>query len=301
MSDLVLIDISEGCGPVDYEKVAGQVDGVIFRATKGTAPDIYALEHWRGFRSAGAPFGIYGWHNPSDDARQNARQAEALANIVDYFGELPRLGVYGDWETDYKSLSIAQMRQAIWKYIQRVEELLKTTLDIYSSAGFWDEQVANAINGATDIPKGRRLWVANWTLAKQPVLPWDWRQRGLTWSLWQYSNRGRIAGINASVDLNKFNGSRADFYRFFNLDDTDPVEPPVEPPAPPVSLERIRIAHLRSGETLRLRSSIFGQEVGKTWNGCTFDVESSALDAQGRPWYQVGKSVWLASWYTEPA
>jgi lysozyme len=59
--------------------------------------------------------------------------------------------------------------------------------------------------------KGRALpypiWVRGiyWT----PELP-DQRP----WHFWQYSNRGRIHGIQGFVDLNVFNGTQAEFLKF---------------------------------------------------------------------------------------
>ena len=34
------------------------------------------------------------------------------------------------------------------------------------------------------------------------------------WTLWQYSEKGRINGINANVDLNVFNGTLEELYKF---------------------------------------------------------------------------------------
>jgi len=44
----------------------------------------------------------------------------------------------------------------------------------------------------------------------QPTLPRGWFQ----WTFWQYSEKGRVNGINASVDLNLFNGSLEELYQF---------------------------------------------------------------------------------------
>ena len=301
MNDILIIDISEGCGPVDYEKVAGQVDGVIFRITEANRLDNYAKLHWDGFGKTGTPRGCYGWQNASDNAAQNVKQAEVFADFFQWTGQLPELGIYGDWESDKKNLTISQMRQAIWKYITVIERELQAILDAYTSAGFWNQQVANSTNGPTDIPKGRALWAANWRVSGPPILPWDWTQRGFSWLLWQYSNRGRVEGINASVDLNRFNGSREDFYKHFNLEPgRPPVEPPPPPEEPPVNPEKIRIAHLLPDETLRMRDGVWGSVVAKTWNDAQFNVSGAQLDSQQRLWYQLGGSVWVASWYAEP-
>jgi LysM repeat protein len=44
----------------------------------------------------------------------------------------------------------------------------------------------------------------------QPFLPRGW----FKWIFWQYSEKGRVNGINADVDLNVFNGTLEELYRF---------------------------------------------------------------------------------------
>jgi LysM repeat protein len=41
-------------------------------------------------------------------------------------------------------------------------------------------------------------------------LPRGWFQ----WTFWQYSEKGRVNGINANVDLNVFNGTLEELYKF---------------------------------------------------------------------------------------
>ena len=43
----------------------------------------------------------------------------------------------------------------------------------------------------------------------EPSLPRGW----FKWTFWQYSEKGRINGINANVDLNVFNGTLEELYR----------------------------------------------------------------------------------------
>lgn len=75
-----------------------------------------------------------------------------------------------------------------------------------------------------------------------------------------------------------------------------PPEPPVEPPVEiPTQVE---IVGLDEDETLKMRNSIFGDVIGRTWNGVCFGVQNQAFDYMNRPWYQIGDSIWIASWYT---
>lgn len=56
----------------------------------------------------------------------------------------------------------------------------------------------------------------------QPTLPRGW----FKWTFWQYSEKGQVNGINAKVDLNLFNGSLEDLYKFAGVDIV--TEPPTQ-------------------------------------------------------------------------
>ena len=44
----------------------------------------------------------------------------------------------------------------------------------------------------------------------KPTLPRGW----FNWTIWQYSDKGEVNGINAKVDMNIFNGTLEDLYKF---------------------------------------------------------------------------------------
>lgn len=52
--------------------------------------------------------------------------------------------------------------------------------------------------------KNHPLWVAHYTSAAKPRIPAPWS----FWTFWQYTDRGRVAGIAGGVDINRFNGDR---------------------------------------------------------------------------------------------
>jgi lysozyme len=53
------------------------------------------------------------------------------------------------------------------------------------------------------------LWVAHYGVA-EPNLPAGWPE----WAFWQHTDEGRVAGIDANVDLNWFNGTRDQLWTF---------------------------------------------------------------------------------------
>lgn len=101
---------------------------------------------------------------------------------------------------------------------------------IYTSAGFWNYYVHRK-----SFWKNYPLWVANYTSASTPCMPWDWQEVG--WKMWQYSADGNYLGAHYGVDsrhidLNHFNGTLADMYTFFGKDVVIDPDPPVDPEPP---------------------------------------------------------------------
>lgn len=83
------------------------------------------------------------------------------------------------------------------KYLEIIEDYYQRKAIIYTTNEFYKNYL---INQFPDNP----IWIRD-ILAK-PKLP-----DGRNWLFWQYTNRGRVKGINTVVDMNAFNGSKADF------------------------------------------------------------------------------------------
>lgn len=55
------------------------------------------------------------------------------------------------------------------------------------------------------------LWIADYE-SKTPPLPTPWKTTG--WTLFQYSQSGKVKGVNGNVELDKFDGNLKQFERF---------------------------------------------------------------------------------------
>jgi LysM repeat protein len=68
------------------------------------------------------------------------------------------------------------------------------------------------------------LWLAQYPNqyieGMKPALPRGW----FNYTIWQYSDKGKVNGINASVDMNLFNGTLEELYKFAgaNIPDQTP-------------------------------------------------------------------------------
>jgi len=206
--------------------------------------------------------------------------------VIDRLPEYPKLGVFGDWERDPDNLTISEMRLAIWKYINTFEGATNQILGAYTNA-WWDANVANPTNGATDIPKaeskrgfapkGRPMWAASW-YSRLPYVTWDWTQRygNLCHLFHQYDNRFRFPGVPGSVDASTFNGSLAQYFAYFGLDGA----PPPLPPPPPE--EYPRMITLTGNYNLRRDPMVADNRIIALPTGTQLAVEGESGN-----WYKV--------------
>ena len=73
---------------------------------------------------------------------------------------------------------------------------------IYTRTGFWNTHVVDT----PEIVKQCPLWIARWRADRKddkPPLPNELPNGWATWNIWQYSDQGKVVGIDGNVDLNK--------------------------------------------------------------------------------------------------
>jgi len=97
------------------------------------------------------------------------------------------------------------------------------------------------------------LWIAQYTSASSPSWP---KGTWPTWTLWQYTDKGSLPGIDGGVDFNRFNGSDENAAKWFAPAGAVP-EPEPEPDDEVVTVsldvhvdvpEGVRVALIVNGE-----------------------------------------------------
>ncbi len=209
------IDISAWQGAVDWTAIKN--DGVSFavvRVSDGLAyPDKYFVANWKGMKAEGVVRGVYQFFRPKDDP---IAQAELLLAKLEEAGGLedtdlpPVLDLEDD---DGVSAALYQERALVW--IKYIEEKTGRTPIVYSAA-FFSKFTGKAFS---DYP----LWVANYKASTMscPVMPDGWSK----WAIWQWTDKGTVAGISGGVDENIFDGSRADLDAFIRGSLRNPADP----------------------------------------------------------------------------
>jgi len=193
-TQLAGIDVSKWQGAVNWAEV--KAAGVAFafaRATYGTTTvDNEFAANWRAMRAAGVTRGAYHFFVTNEDA---TAQAESFLKTLGALeaGDLPPV-----LDVEAESGTGANLVGDVRTWLDLVEQGTGRTPIIYTGPSFWNE---NMTGGFGRYP----LWVAEYGVsAPHAVNGWD------SWTFWQYSQSGSVAGVSGGVDLDRFKGSAAD-------------------------------------------------------------------------------------------
>ena len=200
------IDVSYWEAGIDWKKVRG--DGIRFVFVKATEGEQYVDptfdDNWLGAKSVGILRGAYHFFHPNMNPVKQADNFIQVIRGMNDDGELPPIL---DLEvTDNQANQIIIDRAKTW--LDRVQQNLGKSPIIYSNPGFLKYNFAIPGGGPPFWTKDHILWIANYG-QPQPLLPSGW----LKWTFWQYSETGQVNGVNASVDLDWFNGTVEELYQ----------------------------------------------------------------------------------------
>ena len=199
------IDVSHNNGAVSWEGVAAA--GVAFayaKATEGRGfSDPKFASNWAGMKEAGLLRGAYHFFHPAQPVEaQAARFVAAVGTLAP--GDLPpMLDIEETTPTrdEWDSVPMAQRVPLAVQWLQIVERSLGRKPVVYLRRSFVLEKFVHP--GAL---AGYPLWVVDYTTAPEPALPTCWN----TWTFWQYSAAGAVAGIAGHVDMDRFHGAQTD-------------------------------------------------------------------------------------------
>lgn len=176
-----------------YWKQVSQSNGIKFvfiKATEGrTYRDKYFLTNWNEASQAGLYKGAYHYFKITSSGKE---QAENFMGLVPYeTGCLPPVV-----DIEEGGLSKAAFRKELVDYLTLVEEKYHQKPIFYVVYPLYNEYIKGEFE---QYP----IWIRD--IIKPPKLS-DNRD----WLFWQYSNRGRLKGVNTYVDLDVFKGTMDD-------------------------------------------------------------------------------------------
>ncbi len=189
------IDVSHYQGDVDWAQVkaAGKVFAFA-KATQGaTDVDPMFATNWPAMKQAGLVRGAYHFFQPDEDA--TAQAEHFIATVKLETGDLPPVI---DIEVS-EGQTTQNIDAGVKTWLERVAAAYGVQPIIYSDLSFLQQHLAS---GFSDYP----LWIADYS--QDPPEPSGGWQK---WTFWQYSQSGTVAGIDGDVDLDRFQGTDAEW------------------------------------------------------------------------------------------
>lgn len=201
------IDVSHWQGGINWTSVRNA--GIQFawiKATEGTGyKDDRFNTNYPAAYHAGVIRGAYHFARP--DISSGATQANYFVNNGGAWSRdnLTLPGVLDIEHNPYGAMcygrTTTQMRNWINDFYTTYKSRTGRDVVIYTTASWWNTCTGNWTGMSAKSP----LWVAHWTSASSPTIPSGFP----TWTVWQYTSTGSVAGVSGNVDRNQFNGSRA--------------------------------------------------------------------------------------------
>ena len=183
------LDISNHQSNIDWNKVkqAEKYRFVFIKATEGNDyKDKYFYENWNNAKEIGILRGAYHYFTTGSSGKE---QAQNFINVVPK--EMGTLPPVVDVEEFGKSKD--QFCKELKDFILCIEQFYEQKPIIYVMYPHYNSYIKGDFEDYA-------IWIRD--ILKYPSLNDD-----REWKFWQYSNRGRVKGINNYVDLNYFNGS----------------------------------------------------------------------------------------------
>ncbi len=185
------IDVSQFQGEINFKQVKNSgIDIVYIRASEGTDYiDPYFKENYEEARKNGLKTGFY--HYLTARTTEEARE-EAEFFVSNIRGTQPDCKLAMDFE-EFGNLSINEINEISKVFLETVQKLSEKECIIYSDA-------YNATETFDDeLARKYAIWVADY-FTNEPANNGKWS----TWVGFQYTDIGRINGINGNVDRDYF-------------------------------------------------------------------------------------------------
>src|SRR5574341_516363 len=222
---VVGVDISYWQQTIDWNKLASKIYFVFIRAGRGNADrDTLYPVNLQHAHDKGRAVGIYWYMKPNTTSNWKQHLDIIIPIYNDSGSQLPIV-----FDCEETALDKTDTTGWIDKAVHNFEDRVGISPAIYTSAGFW-----NANTYRNDWAKKLSLWVAHWTTADTPILPYDWSaiNNPEPWDFWQYSSRGSGSAYGVSstyVDLDRYPYSLATFNQQYgmNLSPLESLPPPI--------------------------------------------------------------------------
>ncbi len=191
-----------GDAPIDWAKVraAGHLFALI-KATEGTTyTNPYFAGDWSGALGAGLYRGAYHYARPAKPFSTALEQARYFVSKAGSQTGPKDFGAVLDLE---ETGGLGRNDLSTWTrtWLAEVTRLTGKAPLIYTGYYFWRDRLGAPV----DIAAAYRLWLPSYpddpnSTTFRPLVPTGWSR----WTFWQYRSDGKVPGISALVDMNRF-------------------------------------------------------------------------------------------------
>lgn len=197
------IDVSHYQGEINWGKVREEREDLQFAYMKATEgqdyTDRYFKDNWNNAKDTGLLLGAYHFFTTQSSGEQQANHFIAIVP-----NEPTNLPPVIDIEIALEH-EVEEIEKELMVLSDRLEQHYNKKPILYVTYATYNKYVAGR-----SVFDNHDIWIRD--IVKRPTL-----KEGRDWTLWQYINRGRVAGIDAYVDINVFNGNQEEFDTRFNI------------------------------------------------------------------------------------
>ncbi|WP_310484427.1 GH25 family lysozyme [Chamaesiphon sp. VAR_48_metabat_403] len=201
------IDISSHQQQIEWERLdRSTINFILMKATEGgNFKDARFQTNWQRASQQGTIVGAYHFFTFCKSGREQAQNY--IDTVPKQIGTLPPV-IDLEFSGNCQSRPTqAELETELNTFIAIVEKYYRKRPILYVTYEFYDRYLHNRY---TQQP----IWISDfYSFNKLPKLA-----DGKLWLFWQYSERGRIAGIPTLVDLNVFSGDKNQFDRLVNAE-----------------------------------------------------------------------------------
>lgn len=193
------IDVSAHQGKIDWKIVSeSKVSFAFIKATEGIDfVDKKFTDNWKNAKNNNIVVGAYLFFRFSRDGKIQAKNF--INNVKLTNNDLPPVI---DFELSYGNrlhkYNYKQVQNQLLKCLRELEKHYKCKPIIYTNVQTYNEYIKGSFE---DYP----LWICK--LCNEP-------SQNISWTFWQYSHKGSVAGVKGNVDVNLFNGGYTEFVDF---------------------------------------------------------------------------------------
>ena len=190
----IYADISSHQGNIDFDELynSGSIDGIILRIGYWTSEDAYFSKYLSEIKRLNIPYTVY-LFSYAHNSNEALSEAQNMLNLYTKYQLHPAMNVYYDLEG--YSTTIDNSDDITKEQYQQIAESFIWYLDINGIGARIYSYTWFAHNRFNEATRKHLDWIAQYS--ENNTYNYAWRG-------WQYTDAGKIPGINTDVDLSIF-------------------------------------------------------------------------------------------------